>query len=58
VGDHDHLHGELIALENRYDFRNVVTGIDDDRLAADLIPEHRTIAFQWADRQNFVDHLR
>ena len=57
MSDHDHLYGELIPFDDREDFGNVGARIDDDRLAADFISDHRTVAPQWADWQNFVDHL-
>jgi hypothetical protein len=57
VRDDDHLRFQSMAFEDPHDFRNVVAWIDDDGLAADFIAQHRTVASQHSDGQDFVNHL-
>ncbi len=56
VGDHDHLHAEGVALQNRHDLADVVTGVDNDCLMGGFIADHGAIAFEHPHRQNRMDH--
>ncbi len=56
VGDHDHLHGELVAIEDGDDFGNVVTRIDHNSLAADFVGDHGAVTAEHPDGQSFVNH--
>ena len=56
VGDEDLLDGEIVALEEGEDARNLVAGIDDDGLAGGLVAEDGAVALQRADGEDLVDH--
>ena len=56
VGDEDLLDGELVALQDGHDARDVIAGIDDDGFAGGLVTEDGAVALQRADGEDFVDH--
>jgi hypothetical protein len=57
VCDDDLLHREAVLLEKREDGGDLVSGIDDDGFARDLIAHDGAIALERTDGKNFVDHI-
>jgi hypothetical protein len=55
MGDHNHLHLELMAIQNGDDFLYVITRVDNDRFPAHGISQYRTVAAKHADGQNFMN---
>ena len=56
VRNHNRFAIQFVFRENRLNFRNVISRIDNDRLFRGLIAENRAVAPKHSDRKNFVNH--
>src|SRR5207245_8339047 len=58
MGNHDLFDLKIMFADQRQDIFDVISGIDDHRLARALISNHGTIALQRPDRKDFVNHKK
>src|SRR5580698_10518214 len=56
VGNDDGLHAQFVLCQNGQNLIDLVAGVNDYGFAALLVAKNRTIALQYADWQDFVDH--
>jgi hypothetical protein len=56
VGDNDRLDCQPMPVQNRLDVLNLISWIDNDRFARNLLSEYRAVALQHSHGKNFVNH--